>query len=303
VRREEACLCFIPHPVSRIPFLAALLVFWIVLPSHFLYTMAMRTSAAVKLSKWPFLLGALLLFSMAFLVYLQSKTPMLPWELAASVASAIVGAGCVILPFLLEFRVAERLAITDHLMTIAGEIQKLDGVAAQITNATSRWQTVQESADKTAAAAREIVDRMSGEMKEFTEFMRVATEGEKSTLKLEVEKLRRAEADWVQVLVRVLDHVFAVHQAAVRTKQPALIEQLGQFQSACRDAARRVGLVPYVPEANEPFDKERHQLVEGAAVPEPNATVQEVIATGYAYQGKFLRPALVRLAATDGQAA
>ena len=58
-------------------------------------------------------------------------------------------------------------------------------------------------------------------------------------VRLEVEKLRRAEGEWLQVLVRVLDHVYALHLGALRSGQPNLIEQLSNFQNACRDAARR----------------------------------------------------------------
>ncbi len=132
-------------------------------------------------------------------------------------------------------------------------------------------------------------------MKAFTEFMQRANDSERATLRLEVEKLRRAEADWLQVLVRMLDHVYALHQGALRSGQPNLIEQLGSFQNACRDAARRVGLTPFAPNEAEPFDAQRHQLVEDGAQPPPDAVVAETIAAGYTFQGRPLRPALVRL--------
>ena len=70
---------------------------------------------------------------------------------------------------------------------------------------------------------------------------------------------------------------------------------------ACRDAARRVGLTPFAPNEGEPFDAERHQLVEEGAAAPAEAVVAETIATGYTYQGRLVRPALVRL--RDGEAA
>ena len=128
--------------------------------------------------------------------------------------------------------------------------------------------------------------------------MQRANDSERATLRLEVEKLRRAEADWLQVLVRMLDHVFALHQGALRSGQPGLIEQLGNFQNACRDAARRVGLTPFTANEAEPFDAQRHQLVEEGAKPPPDAVVAETIAAGYTFQGRLVRPALVRLRET-----
>jgi molecular chaperone GrpE (heat shock protein) len=131
--------------------------------------------------------------------------------------------------------------------------------------------------------------------------MKRANDSERATLRLEVEKLRRVEGEWLQVLVRMLDHVYALHQGASRSGQPKLAEQVGSFQMACRDSARRVGLAPFTANEGEPFDAQRHQLVEEGATAPADAVVAETIATGYTFQGRLVRPALVRL--RDGEAA
>jgi len=74
-----------------------------------------------------------------------------------------------------------------------------------------------------------------------------------------------------------------------------LIEQMGHFQMACRDVARRVGLTPFTANEAEPFDAQRHQLVEADAKAPAGAVVGETVAAGYTFQGRLLRPALVRL--------
>ena len=99
----------------------------------------------------------------------------------------------------------------------------------------------------------------------------------------------------------MLDHVYALHQGASRSGQPKLAEQVGNFQMACRDSARRVGLTPFTANEGEPFDAQRHQLVEEGAKAPADAVVAETIATGYTFQGRLVRPALVRL--RDGEAA
>jgi molecular chaperone GrpE (heat shock protein) len=101
----------------------------------------------------------------------------------------------------------------------------------------------------------------------------------------------------------MLDHVYALHQGASRSGQPTLIEQVGSFQNACRDAARRVGLTPFTASEAEPFDAERHQLVEEGPTPPADAVVGETVAVGYTFQGRLLRPALVRLRGNDAVAA
>src|SRR5207253_2985991 len=131
--------------------------------------------------------------------------------------------------------------------------------------------------------------------KAFADFMQKTNDAEKGHLRLEVDKLRRGEGEWLQSVVRILDHVYAIHQAGVRSGQPALKEQLGQFQTACRETVRRMGLIAFEAKPDEPFNEKTHQLLDPEAKPPPHARVAETIATGYTFQGQFVRPALVRL--------
>ncbi|HZL44202.1 MAG TPA: nucleotide exchange factor GrpE [Verrucomicrobiae bacterium] len=252
------------------------------------------------LSKWPFFLGNVLLLALGALFFFQSRGPMGPWEMLACTLCIAVGAACAALPFVLEYRVRVKLSVADRLAAVTSQIQNLETLGAQISGATSQWQSVHESAGKIAGSAKAIADRMSAEIREFSQFLRESNDGEKSTLKLEVAKLRRAEEDWLQALVRMLDHIYALQQAAIRSRQPALIEQLGQFQNACRDAARWVGLTPFTAAPQEAFDPQRHKLADGDGSPGSGATIEETLATGYTFQGRLLRPALVRLGKGKG---
>jgi molecular chaperone GrpE (heat shock protein) len=263
----------------------------------------MHETTAPKLSKWPFFLGDALLLLLAWFIHFESKTPTGRWEILAYVLCFVVGAIICILPFLKEYQASVKLAESDHLVTVVSQVKNLDQLAAQIGYATSQWQVIRESADKTANHAKDIAQGMATEVKAFNDFIQKSNEGEKSTLRLEVEKLRRAEVEWLQVVVRILDHVFAVHQAALRSRQPGIAEQLGKFQLACHDATRRIGLTPFAAAPAEPFDAQRHQPVEGAEskVPE-GATVAETVAAGFTFQGRLIRPAIVRLQTEPGSA-
>ena len=254
----------------------------------------MREAQELKLAKWPFLLGDAFLLGLAYYVCWQGKTPLGRWEITAAVISVTLGAVLAILPFFLEYAALVKRIETSALGTAAEKIQKLESLAAQISGATNHWQSAQDQADKTAALAREISERMAAEVREFTAFMQKINEGEKATLRLEVEKLRRAENDWLNVLVHMLDHVYALYSAAERAGQTHLVGQLGHFQNACRDAARRVGLVPFRGALNELFDAQRHQWADGDSPP-AGALVTETMAAGYTFQGKPLRRALVRV--------
>jgi molecular chaperone GrpE (heat shock protein) len=260
----------------------------------------MRGQTEIRISKWAFFLGDLLLVGTAALIYYRSSLPLGLGQVGLIVLCVAMGAALAILPFLLEYRVLARLAESEALADVVGQIKNIEGLAAQIASATARWQSVQEVADKVAGISRAIAERMSSETKAFTEFMQRANDSEKATLRLEADKLRRAEGDWVHVLVRMLDHVYALHMGALRSGQPNLISQLDQFQHACRDAARRIGLAPFAANPSDPFDAERHQLLDGEQAAAAGATVAETIATGYTFQGRLLRPALVRLHQGNG---
>lgn len=262
----------------------------------------MQEADDFKVAKWPFFLGDAIMLALAFFINWQGRLPLSPFELGACLLCVALGAALAVTPFVLEYRAWMKSQEHRALGTTAEKLQRLDAVAAQISAATNHWNMAQNEAEKTSNAAREISERMTAELKDFTQAMQHLNESEKGALRLEVEKLHRAESDWLQVLVRILDHVHALHQGAERSGQPGLIGQIGGFQNACRDAARRVGLTPFAAAAGEPFDAARHQSAE-AEKPPQDATVSETLATGYTFQSRLLRPALVRVGAKEKPAA
>lgn len=255
----------------------------------------MSESNVPRLAKWPFLVGDLLFLGLVFGVVNLSEHPMQAWLVAFYGICVAAGAWLAILPYLTEYRAEVKLAEAGGLATTVEQIRNLELVSAQVTSTGSQLQSALDQSAKTVAAADAIATRMTAEAKAFAEFMNKANDTEKSHLRLEVEKLRRAEADWVQVVVRMLDHTFALHQAAQRSGQTNVITQLTSFQNACRDVARRVGLAPFAPNPGDLFDAQAHQLADSEAQAPAGARVGEVLATGFKFQGQPIRPALVRL--------
>jgi len=251
-----------------------------------------------KVSKWPFLLAnAALLLAAAAVIY-RAAHPISDLVIGISTGCVALGAlfGC--LPFILDYRATGKLIEVSAVATVAEQLQDLKNYSAQISAATGQWALVQEttkgSTEKTVAAAREIAERMTAEIREFNEFQIKLNDTEKGALRLEVEKLRRTEGEWLQVVTRILDHIFALHNAAVRSGQPDLATQIGNFQNACRDAARRVGLTPFQAAPDEKFDAQRHRA-HGVEHPSAEAVVAETLAPGLTFQGRLIRPALVHL--------
>src|SRR5271155_863858 len=195
-----------------------------------------------KVPKWPFLLGNALLLAFAYFIVWKSPHPIAKWEIIACFASAAFGALIGTVPFILDYRAMGKLIEVNALGAVSDKIQNLEKLAAQISSATNEWANAQAQAEKTSAAAKGIADKMAAEVREFMEFMDKMNDSEKSTLRLEIEKLHRGEAEWLQVLVHILDHIFALHGAAVRSGQPQVVDQIAHFQNACRGTVRRIGL-------------------------------------------------------------
>jgi len=262
----------------------------------------MSDAARPTVPKWPFFLGNALLLAAAALVHYESRTPADQYSLILICACVALGAGLSALPFLLEYRLTARLAESESLTSAVARLQNLETIAGQIALATGQWQTVQEYSNKAVTAATEIGDRMTHEAKAFAEFMKQANDTEKATLRLEVEKLHRSEGEWLQAVVRMLDHTYALHTAAVRSGKTALIQQLTQFQNVMREGARRLGLNAVIAEPGEAFDPLKHEVTEAEA-PAEGAPIRATVATGYTYRGKLVRPVLVATQAPTAPAA
>lgn len=256
----------------------------------------MGESVVPKLPKWPFVAADVFLAAAAVFVFWQGGRPLSFREMLLIVCCAAAGACLSILPYLLEYRAAVLLVQSDRLTSAMQRLEGVEALAEQVNTATGRWGMIQEEADKTAKAAKSVADGMTTELKNFTTFMTKANDSEKANLRLEVEKLRRGEGEWLQVLVRMLDHVYALHQGAVKSGQPRVVDQISRFQHACCDAARRVGLTPFIAAPEETFDPAKHQWAEGnGKAPENGGLVGETVATGFTFQGRIVRPALVRM--------
>ena len=115
---------------------------------------------------------------------------------------------------------------------------------------------------------------------EFANFRRQATKRQSDTI-------AHAASGLVEKLLPILDACDAALQQGATDVQP--------IQAALVDSLRKEGL-EVMGEAGAPFDPERHEAVahdtgDGAGEP----TVAEIMRTGYALNGRVLRPAMVRV--------
>ena len=255
----------------------------------------MSESTAPKITKWPFIVGDVALLLMAWLVYYESdpNTPFNGLEAFWCFACVAAGAWVMVLPYLREFQARADLTEASELAASVEKISSLEALTKQVENATEQWLHVEDRANEINATSKEIAGKINAEAREFTEFLQNANDTEKKHLRLEVDKLNRAQVDWVKVVTGMLDHVFALNQAGRQSGQEKLIRQLDNFQIACRDVARRVGVVTHEAKPDECFDAEKHQLRDPEAEPESGAKIIGIAAQGLTHQGQMLRKTIV----------
>ena len=258
----------------------------------------MSLSEAPRTPKWPYLLADVVLVAAAAAVAWKAA-PVWTWKEISLVGGLTgLGAWIFIQPFQKDHEAAVKLFEQVNLASAAEKLGSLDKTAQQIAAATAQWQDIQTISTKTVNAAGNIASQIAAEAKGFSEFLTRANDGEKATLRLEIEKLRRGEKESLQVVIHLMDHCFALFQAAAASGQPQLIQQIGNYRNACIDAPRRVGILPYEAQPGEPFDAERHEIADGSTPP-TGATVGRTVAWGYTFQGVGIRRIQVALSAPE----
>lgn len=241
----------------------------------------------------PFLVADVLMLLVAGAIVYFSQWPLNFWQAALAAFAVFSGCAFLIIPFILEYKAAVKLEESEKFISTVEKIQKLEEVSKQITSATNYWQAAQAEAVKIVEAAGKIQQEVARQTREFSEFMARATDIEKASLRIEVQKLEQLHNDNVQVIMKLLDQVYALYRAALASGNQRIIEQISLFQMNCRQIAEKIGLIAFDGKSGEKFDSERHINVDRSATTPKGAVISGPIAPGYTYQTKMIRQALV----------
>lgn len=248
-----------------------------------------------RIAKFPFVVGDLLLLAMSGWIIWDTGGLPGGYLLMTVVGCLVVGMFFSVLPFLLDYRAELKREEINEFQNVSEQLKSLTNLEAHIRHATSQWQSIQDHCLKTVEDAGQIGKTMSEESQRFAEVMQSMNVSEKEHLRVEVEKLRRGERDWLQAVVRILDHVFSLHKAALQSGQEKLIHQISNFQHAVTDVVRRMGLVQHHAEIGAIYNSELHQILNNENEQLNEAAIAETLAPGFTFQGRMVRLPLVRL--------
>ena len=259
----------------------------------------MSKQNAPTLPLYAFIVADVAFLVAAWWIGTRSPHPLDLGHVFAVLVSLAGGALCGVLPFMRQYQAQLDLNETDKLTNTVSQIRELAKVGRTVREAADQWHLAQEASSETVKAAKGVFDKMAEETKSFHEFLENAHKTEINNLRLQVEKLRKTDQEWMQITVNMLDHVFALYEAGQKSEHVGVANQLAQFRAACYDIVRRNGLIPFEAEPGEPFDSRKYQLKDPSHQPGPDKLVQRTLATGYTFQGQLLRKALVGLAETE----
>jgi molecular chaperone GrpE (heat shock protein) len=265
--------------------------------------MTNHTKSPPILPRWPFFLADGLFLALSVTITFFADKPLVAWQVVALFICVSAAAFCGIFPFLKEYMLQSKLLEINELSSTVDQISRLEELGKYINSATNQWENVQEHSSETIKAANAVYEQMLQESEKFADLMKSADDKEKRQLKVEVDKLRRMERDWLELTVHVLDHVHGLYIASIKSGHNKYMNQVTQFRNACLDIARRVGLAPFMANASDSFDPNVHQQADPKAPLSPKATIEEVIVPGYTYQGRLLRKVTVTTASKKPSAA
>jgi len=260
-----------------------------------------RKPSAPRINKFPFLVTDLVFIGVALGIIYRSQPPLGGVQIFAIIACVALGAWACVTPFLRDHDMEVRLAESDNLHDTVQQIRQLKDLGLAVQTATARWQIFQENSTETSAAMQRMANQLTNDARNFAESLKQANDIEKTALRLEVDKRKRTESDWLKIMVTLLDHVYALYQAGVRSGQQNVIQQLGSFQAACRDVVRRLGLVALEAQPGDAFNPDTHRLADEQQAAPEGAVIAGTLATGFTFQGQLVRPVLVALASDAGR--
>ena len=211
-----------------------------------------RRPAAPRLSSWPFLLidGTILFTAAAILNTAERPLPLSTGALIALLV--VIGGAVALFPFWRAYRNELKFAELEAVEETVRRIEGLSTVADRVERAESSWLEAKNSSETIAKNLNETTTALYEESKAIREFAHQQNDQQKANLRLEVQKLKQWETEWVQAGTIALDHTAALHAAILQLEDAQATRKLNKFQNSIHEIMRRVGLVGFAPRPGAP---------------------------------------------------
>ena len=196
------------------------------------------------LSKWPFILGDVLLVTTALAIAILGQWQLSNWQVASCVISVALGAGLFVLPYIVEFRVRVREEAEDHNADLRILQRQLVSAHDQLEAVSDRIESLETELSNLARATSKPVDlkapiadleskiepltrahtEQSSQLEALASQMLSLTKLIESKPGTEAIDALQAEITSLQVKVAELPTQVAPAEVAAQVKQPAAEE-------------------------------------------------------------------------------
>ena len=208
----------------------------------------------------------------------------------------VIGGAVALFPFWRAYRNELKFAELEAVEETVRRIEGLSTVADRVERAESSWLEAKNSSETIAKNLNETTTALYEESKAIREFAHQQNDQQKANLRLEVQKLKQWETEWVQAGTIALDHTAALHAAILQLEDAQATRKLNKFQNSIHEIMRRVGLVGFAPRPGAPFDPDANRAHNQSETPAEGSRILDVVAMGIRYQGRLVRPAIVNVA-------
>ena len=241
----------------------------------------------------PFIIADMALLVTALAIFSVGSRPLGPWEIGAVVSCVALGGWIVVYPFRKVIDMEMQKASAHRLNQSVARIQNLESIATRIETASANWMEIEKKTDASLNKAEDISREMIEEADSFREFLANASNEETQHLRLMVDKLKKTEKDWIQIIMAMMDHVIALRWAAQKSGNQNLAGQISNFHNQLVEITRQVGLLPFEPAAGEDYDPDLHQPYETELTVAAGTPIEAVKTAGFRFRGVVIRKALV----------
>jgi hypothetical protein len=192
-----------------------------------------------RLNKLPFIITALVCFTVVVLIGLFAGNRFSPTSLLTAVVFLVASIAAMMFPVLADFTADSREAANRTREELEAQVARVLGATESLVRAAAQLKAVEEAAHKSARDAEALPYRMQEKLAEFNEALAAKENEEREALEHELEDLRAANSDQLRAVAEKIGQAatdWAVLEASVRKQLAAAQEIAARIDQSLKNS-------------------------------------------------------------------
>lgn len=223
-----------------------------------LSSMSTRPASPPPVTRWKFVLGALVFVALGVTWLLFGADPLDAVGMLVLLLCLAVSATLCLAPYLIEYDARLRLAEAHARDHAESQVRRLTQVSDQLMNAVSRSQSTEEQAGQALGTLEELAERLAGQAEEIAQQLARVQERDSAALKAEVERLARERDERLAALEQRIDTAngqISELQLASRKAASSLARTLDDLRDQLGAIAARLDAARAAPGGRAPAER------------------------------------------------